>query len=111
VLASGGVRNPLDVVRGLALGASAVGASGLFLKTVLDAGVPGLISLISQWLDQLAALMTALGARTPADLTRCDVLIQGGLGAFCAQRDIDTGGLATRSRKYATAAHTMGDLR
>jgi isopentenyl-diphosphate delta-isomerase len=111
VLASGGVRNPLDVVRGLALGASAAGASGLFLKTVLDAGVPGLISLIRAWLDQLAALLTALGARTPAELTRCDLLIQDGLSAFCAQRDIDTGRLATRSRWYGTTPETNGDIR
>ena len=106
VLSSGGVRNPLDVARGLALGAVAAGASGLFLKTVLDAGVPGLIALISTWLDQLAALMTALGSRTPAELSRCDVLIQGDLGVFCAQRDIDTRRLATRSR-----ATQMGDFR
>jgi isopentenyl-diphosphate delta-isomerase len=111
VLASGGVRNPLDVVRGLALGASAAGASGLFLSTVLDAGVPGLISLISAWLDQLAALLTALGARTPAELTRCDVLIQGGLNAFCVQRGIDTGRLAVRSRSYGTTEQTVGGIR
>ena len=100
VLASGGVRHPLDVLRGLALGASAAGVSGLFLKTVLDGGVPALMSLISGWLDQLEALMTALGARTPADLTRCDVLVHGGLRAFCAERGIETRRLATRSRSY-----------
>jgi len=109
VLASGGVRNTLDVVRGLALGASAAGVSGLFLKTVLDGGVPALMSLISGWLDQLEALMTALGARTPADLARCDVLVHGGLRAFCAERGIETRRLATRSRSYgATSEMTEG---
>ena len=102
VLASGGVRNPLDMVRGLALGASAVGASGLFLKTVLDGGPQALAALISAWLDQLAALMTALGARTPAELARCDVLIQGGLRAYCAERGIETAPLARRSRSYGS---------
>lgn len=111
VLASGGVRNPLDMVRGLSLGASAVGVSGLFLKTVLDGGVPALISLISAWLDQLAALMTALGARTPADLTRCDVLIQGGLREFCAQRGIETAPLARRSRSYGSSHEAIGGIR
>lgn len=109
VLASGGVRHPLDVVRALALGASAAGVSGLFLKTVLDGGVPALIVLISRWLDHLAALMTALGARNPAELTRCDVLIQGGLRAFCAERGIETRRLATRSRSYIHA--TIGGTR
>jgi isopentenyl-diphosphate Delta-isomerase len=97
VLASGGVRNPLDVARGLALGAAAVGASGGFLRVLLDGGVPALIERISTWLDQLAALMTAMGAGTPAQLSQCDVLIHGDLRAFCADRGIDTHWLATRS--------------
>lgn len=110
MLASGGVRNPLDVVRGLALGASAAGVSGLFLKTVLDSGVSGLISLISEWLDQIEALMTALGARTPAELTGCDVLIRGDLRAFCADRGIETHHLSTRSRSHGTF-ETIGSIR
>ncbi|MEZ0069963.1 isopentenyl-diphosphate delta-isomerase [Streptacidiphilus sp. MAP12-20] len=97
VLASGGVRNPLDVARALALGASGVGVSGGFLRTLLDGGVPALIAQISTWLDQLAALQTMLGARTPADLTRCDLLIHGQLRDFCADRGVDTWRLARRS--------------
>jgi isopentenyl-diphosphate Delta-isomerase len=109
VLTSGGVRDPLDVVRGLALGASAAGVSGLFLKVVLDVGVPALISLISRWLDQIKALMTVLGARTPAELSRCDVLIHGRLRDFCDLRGIDTRRLANRSLSYpATPTHLGG---
>lgn len=107
VLGSGGVRHALDVARGLALGASAVGVSGRFLGILLEDGVPGLVAQISTWLDQLAALMTALGARTPADLARCDVLIRGGLRAFCADRGIDTAWLATRSGSFATSYETV----
>nr|WP_308401372.1 alpha-hydroxy-acid oxidizing protein [Streptomyces sp. AP-93] len=115
LLASGGVRNPLDVVRGLALGAAAVGVSGGFLRTVLDGGPSALIAQITTWLDQVEALMTALGARTPSDLSRCDVLVHGDLRAFCADRGIDTHRLATRSRSrsrsYDTAHETVGGTR
>ncbi|MDR6981041.1 isopentenyl-diphosphate delta-isomerase [Streptomyces sp. 3330] len=97
VLASGGVRHPLDVARSLALGARAVGVSGGFLRTLMDGGVAALVTQITTWLDQLAALQTMLGARTPADLTRCDVLVHGSLREFCADRGIDTGRLARRS--------------
>jgi isopentenyl-diphosphate delta-isomerase len=97
VLASGGVRNPLDVARALALGASGVGVSGGFLRTLLDGGVAALIAQISTWLDQLAALQTMLGAPTPADLTHCDLLIHGELRDFCADRGIDTRPFARRS--------------
>ncbi|QNP74724.1 type 2 isopentenyl-diphosphate Delta-isomerase [Streptomyces roseirectus] len=114
LLASGGVRHPLDVARALALGASAAGASGLFLRTVLDGGAPALTALLRSWTDQLTALMTALGARTPADLARCDVLVHGDLRAFCADRAIDTRRLATRSRttdSRTTHHETIGGTR
>ncbi|MGB3439872.1 MAG: type 2 isopentenyl-diphosphate Delta-isomerase [Actinophytocola sp.] len=94
LLASGGVRHPLDVVRGLALGARAVGASGTFLKTVLDGGPDALVAQLSAWLDQITALMTVLGARTPAELTGCDVHIRGALREFCAARGIVSRGRA-----------------
>ncbi|QHY93691.1 Isopentenyl-diphosphate delta-isomerase [Streptomyces sp. S4.7] len=97
VLASGGVRHPLDVMRALALGARAVGSSAGFLRTLLDGGVPALVEQLTAWLDQLAALQTMLGARTPADLTRCDLLIRGELRDFCANRGIDPRPLAQRS--------------
>lgn len=108
VLASGGVRNPLDVARALALGASGVGVSGGFLRTLLDEGVPALIAQISTWLDQLAALQTMLGARTPAELAGCDLLIHGGLRSFCADRGIETGRLALRSRSSKAADEPTG---
>ncbi|MEV0171119.1 type 2 isopentenyl-diphosphate Delta-isomerase [Streptomyces sp. NPDC050803] len=111
LLASGGVRHPLDVARSLALGARAAGASGGFLKTLLDGGVPALVGLITTWLDQLAALMTALGARTPADLARCDVLIHGDLRAFCADRGIDTHRTATRSGSLGPSPDMTGSTR
>ena len=111
LLASGGVRNPLDVLRCLALGAVAVGSSGGFLATLLDGGVPALIERITAWQDQVAALMTALGARTPADLTRCDVHVRGELRDFCADRGVDTGRLATRSRSWGAAGDTAEGVR
>ncbi|MFF3347064.1 type 2 isopentenyl-diphosphate Delta-isomerase [Streptomyces sp. NPDC002779] len=103
VLASGGVRHPLDVARALALGASGVGVSGTFLRTLLDDGVAALIARIRAWLDQLAALQTVLGAPTPAALTHCDLLIHGELRDFCADRGIDTRPLARRSGSLTSA--------
>lgn len=111
VLASGGVRHPLDVARALALGASGVGASGGFLRTLLDDGVSALITQISTWLDQLAALMTMLGARTPADLTRCDLLIHDDLRSFCADRGIDTRPLAQRASSVDALHEKTGSTR
>lgn len=90
LLASGGVRHPLDVARALALGAGAVGASGPYLTTLLDGGVDALVRHITTWLDQLTALMTLLGAHSPAELADCDVLLSGSLREFCLDRGLTT---------------------
>ncbi|TGB13357.1 type 2 isopentenyl-diphosphate Delta-isomerase [Streptomyces sp. MZ04] len=111
LLASGGVRSPLDVARALALGARGVGASGGFLRTLLDGGVDALVAQLTTWLDQLAALQTMLGARTPADLRNCDLLIHGSLRTFCADRGIETGPLARRSSSTETFRETTGSTR
>ncbi|MBH1938535.1 type 2 isopentenyl-diphosphate Delta-isomerase [Streptomyces sp. AV19] len=111
LLASGGVRNPLDVARALALGANGVGASGGFLRTVQDEGVEALVAQLTTWLDQLAAIMTMLGARTPADLTRCDLLINGTLRSFCTDRGIDTRQFAQRSRRAGATDELTGNAR
>lgn len=97
LLASGGVRTPLDVVRALALGAHAVGVSGGFLHTVLHEGADGLIAQIRSWLDQIAQLHALLGAATPAQLTQTDVLLRGRVREYCALRGIDAARYARRS--------------
>ncbi|MEU2718573.1 type 2 isopentenyl-diphosphate Delta-isomerase [Streptomyces sp. NPDC007205] len=88
LLASGGVRHPLDVARALALGAHAAGASGPFLATLVNDGLATLIDQLTSWIDQLTALMTLLGAHSPADLAGADLHITGALREFCDQRGI-----------------------
>lgn len=61
VIASGGVRNPLDVVKSLALGAKWVGVSGKFLSTLLDEGEGALAKEIDDWKEQLSGLISLYG--------------------------------------------------
>ncbi len=68
IFASGGVRTPLDVVRALALGASAVGVAGEFLHTLMHEGEDALTQQISDWQEQIRVIMALLGCRTVADL-------------------------------------------
>lgn len=97
LLASGGVRNPYDVVKALSCGAQAVGVAGVFLKQVLDGGAEALVPLVRGWLDQTASLLALLGAASPPDLRRTDLLVRGSLGEFCRLRGIDTIALSHRS--------------
>lgn len=68
VFASGGVRTPLDVVRALALGASAVGVAGEFLHTLMHEGEDALSLQIDNWQKQIRVIMALLGCKTVKDL-------------------------------------------
>ncbi|WET80807.1 type 2 isopentenyl-diphosphate Delta-isomerase [Amycolatopsis sp. QT-25] len=97
LLASGGVRHPLDVVRALALGAGAVGVSGTFLSLLDSSGSEVLTTAIRDWITQIRRLMVVLGAPTVAALTHTDVLCTGELAEFCRLREIDLAGYGRRS--------------
>lgn len=97
LLASGGVRHPLDVVRALALGAMGVGVAGSFLRVLLTDGEAALVARLQSWLGQVADIMTLLGARTVADLRTVDLLLTGPVREFCELRGIDPTAYARRS--------------
>ena len=97
LLASGGVRNPYDVVKALACGARAVGVAGTFLQTVLDHGPDGLVDLVRTWQTQTSALFALLGAERSTDLTGTDLLTRGRLGEFVRLRGIDATALSHRT--------------
>ncbi|MCO6559421.1 MAG: type 2 isopentenyl-diphosphate Delta-isomerase [Bifidobacterium sp.] len=95
-LASGGVRNPLDVVKALALGAKAVGISGHFLQVLNANGEDGLIAEINSWKSQVRSLMALLGAKTVADLRRTDLLVTGKTAEEARLFGVDLSALAKR---------------
>ncbi|WP_437584693.1 type 2 isopentenyl-diphosphate Delta-isomerase [Paramicrobacterium sp. CJ85] len=96
LLASGGVRNPLDAVRALSLGAAAVGVAGGFLRVLRDEGIDALIAEITGWLDQIRSITALLGQASPATLTETDVIIGGAVREFCEARGIDIRPYASR---------------
>ena len=99
VLASGGVRNPLDVVRSLALGARAVGVSGHFLHTLTVRGADGLLDELHSWTDHVRTLMTLLGAADVDHLRRTDVLVTGPTRERARLLGVDPEVLARRSER------------
>lgn len=70
VFASGGVRTPLDVVRALKLGASAVGVAGEFLHTLTCGGTDALVDQIEDWKAQIRVIMALLGCKNIAALRK-----------------------------------------
>ncbi|SER53599.1 isopentenyl-diphosphate delta-isomerase [Propionibacterium cyclohexanicum] len=96
ILASGGVRHPLDVVRALALGARAVGVSGHFLHTLLDEGEEALIAELARWAEQLSSIMALMGCASLAELSKVDLLVTGRTAELARLRGIDLAALAHR---------------
>ena len=70
IIASGGIRNPLDVVKCLALGAKAVGISKIFLEILLSDGKDALIQEIEKWKKEIKFLMILMNARNISELDK-----------------------------------------
>ena len=108
IIASGGVRNPLDAVKYLALGAQAVGLSGAFLSTVQGGGTLSgsggdsgigisvsddaaarLTQFVKVWNSHIARIFTLLGVRSIADLqATARMVYPQSLAEYCRQRSI-----------------------
>lgn len=97
LLASGGVRHALDVVTLLALGADAVGVAGEFLRVLVADGAGALVTLVEQWLEEIADIMALLGADSVAQLRSTDVLLLGPVREVAELRGIDVAAFARRS--------------
>jgi isopentenyl-diphosphate delta-isomerase len=115
LVASGGVRNPYDVIKALAAGAHAVGVAGSFVSVLgaddsadlptgtaaeaarTDAGAARLIELVGTWKTRYRGIAALLGARTRDDLRTTDLIVRGRLREFCESRGVDLAALARRS--------------
>jgi isopentenyl-diphosphate Delta-isomerase len=67
IIASGGIRNGIDIAKAVALGADLVGIAGPFLRTAAE-GEEAALDLGRELVETLRVAMFSLGARTLADL-------------------------------------------
>lgn len=68
IIASGGIRNPLDVIKCLTLGAKAVGISKTFLDILINQGKDNLIKEIKKWQLELKYLMIITNSKNINEL-------------------------------------------
>ncbi|MGT2716396.1 type 2 isopentenyl-diphosphate Delta-isomerase [Streptococcus respiraculi] len=98
LIASGGVKTPLDIVKLLALGAEAVGLSNRFLQLVKDRrSVEQAIEEVQVFCESITAIMTLLGARDVATLRQTDLVLAPAVQHWCTARGIDWTYYANRS--------------
>jgi isopentenyl-diphosphate delta-isomerase len=98
LIASGGIRHPLDMAKCLALGACAVGTAGPILKILTEEGIQGAIETILSWQDQLRAILLLLGAKTPHDLRSVPLVVTGRTKEWCDLRGVTLEHLARRTK-------------
>jgi isopentenyl-diphosphate Delta-isomerase len=96
VIASGGVRSPLDTVKALALGASLTGIAGMWLKFVMEKPFEDLIGELSSFKQNLKYLFLLLGAHNVAELSKTPLVITGSTGEWLRERGVDTKSWAQR---------------
>ncbi len=100
LLASGGVKNPLDLVKLLSLGADAVGVSGYFLPYFQDdKQLDDSLAKLSAFKHAIQNVMALLGAKNIAELRQKDLILGQGVQAWCQARGIDWQQYANRSLK------------
>ncbi|MDZ7834790.1 MAG: type 2 isopentenyl-diphosphate Delta-isomerase [Alkalibacterium sp.] len=88
IIASGGIRRPMEIVKSLALGASINGLSSQIMHMALD-DVDKTITTINNWKEEIRAIMTMLGAVSTEDLKKTDLIISGSSADWCEARNID----------------------
>jgi isopentenyl-diphosphate delta-isomerase len=78
IIATGGIRNGLDVAKSLALGADICSAALPFLKPAMEhLNAKSVVAKIAEMGEELKIAMFLTGCRTPADLKEAEVLVTG----------------------------------
>jgi isopentenyl-diphosphate delta-isomerase len=96
IIATGGIRHGLDVVKALVMGASAVGMAGMLLKHWSSDGAEGVVDYIEQLHEQITILMTALGADKTNQLKTLPFIVSGETAQWSTLRGLDLATYANR---------------
>jgi isopentenyl-diphosphate Delta-isomerase len=96
VISSGGIRNGLEAVKALALGADAVGMALPVLKASY-LGEEALREFFQKFMDQIRVAMFLVGASNLKELQKTDLVIQGKTREWLTERGYDTKIYARRS--------------
>lgn len=100
IIASGGIKNPLDIAKSLALGADLVGMSNRFLQYVKTGNIDLMedaLRDIQLYRKQLATIMTLVGAKNIEELRTKDLILGPAVQNWCQARGIDWQAYANRT--------------
>ena len=85
IIASGGVRNPLDIIKCLVLGAKAVGLSRTILELAVKYDVESIIKIVENWKTECKMIMCALNTKNIKELQNTKYVLYGKTLEFSIQ--------------------------
>ena len=88
IFASGGIRTPMDVIKAIRLGASAVGMSGLVLHHLQKYSLGETEIFFEKFVKQLKLIMAAIGAKSIQDIKKAPIVFDENLVNYAKQRHI-----------------------
>ncbi|MFD2445871.1 type 2 isopentenyl-diphosphate Delta-isomerase [Bacillus sp. CGMCC 1.16607] len=90
IISSGGIKQSLDIVKSIALGADAVGLAGFFLKPLIENGLEDTIQKARKLEEEIRYMMLALGVRSIKELQNVPLVISGNVHHWLKERGINT---------------------
>ncbi len=88
LVASGGIKNGLDVAKTIALGADLAGMAGVLLKILLTQSYQNLVTRLHKCEQELKTAMMLTGAENLEQLGRVPAVITGATREWCVSRGI-----------------------
>ncbi len=91
IIASGGIRTPLDTLKCLVGGASLVGMAGSVLKVLKQEGEEGCRAYLARFIEELRVLLCLFGCQRINDAKKVEYVLHGKLREFAEQRSVRHG--------------------
>ncbi len=88
IIASGGIRTPLDAVKAIALGANSVGIAAPILYSLIKNGEEETIEFINDFIYGMKSIMTMLGAKNLSELKSKKLILSSDLLSYVSQRGL-----------------------
>ncbi|NQD66784.1 type 2 isopentenyl-diphosphate Delta-isomerase [Bacillus haikouensis] len=99
IIASGGIRNSLEIVKALSLGACSVGMAGSVLRSMIDKGLDETINEVNEIHTDIRYLMCALGCDKIEDLHDVPLILSGRVHHWMKLRGLEPENFSNRQKK------------
>ncbi len=98
LIASGGLRTPLDIIKALAAGSRLVAMARPFLEVLVKGSPEALVDYIEKLKQGLARYMVMTGAQSIQDLSGIPLVITGATAEWLIRREVDINSYARRKK-------------